>query len=146
MMQDESQKRRSRASRRRTQEGRSSHRPMRLVQLVLALAEQDDVGLTQQDLLAHPRLMALYNANASAAYQAFADDVKELGKQSLIGLRTQSVPLEEALIRYDVVTGHFHLAIHYMCCISMVQHWQRSMHYSWLVPHSLGGKNYVIVL
>jgi predicted DNA-binding transcriptional regulator YafY len=77
---------------------------------MLAIAERNDVGLNQEELLNHPRLVTFYNANLGAAYQAFADDVKDLAGQSLQSMRAQHPPTAEALIRFDATTKRFHLA------------------------------------
>ena len=98
------------ASQHRSPDDRSSRRAMRLVRLLLMIAEHNDVGLSQEELLDQTHLAAWYNSNPSALYQAFSDDVRELAGQSLSQMRAQHIPPPEALIRLDPTTKHFHLA------------------------------------
>jgi len=89
---------------------RSSPRPLRVVHLFLVLAEQDAVGVSFADLLAHPRLISYYGLLPDPAHQMLREDLALLAGRPLRLLRRLAQPADDTLIRIDPVTQRYHLA------------------------------------
>jgi hypothetical protein len=89
---------------------RSSPRPLRVVHLILVLAEQDAAGSSFGDLLNHPRLIAYYGTRPDPAHQMLREDLALLAGRPLRSLRRLTRPADDALIRIDPHTQRYHLA------------------------------------
>lgn len=85
-------------------------RALRVVRLILVLAEHDAAGLDLDELLTHPRLTGYGDPASDAARQKLREDLTLLAGRPLRQLRSMSPPSENALIRIDPTTQRFHLA------------------------------------
>ncbi len=96
--------------RHRSGDRQSTQHVLRVVRLMLVLAEHDVQGMTLDELLTEPALASYYSPSPGAARRALYHDLNHLAGQPLHHLRRQTQPPAGSLIRIDPATSRIHLA------------------------------------